>query len=252
MGGGRSWRLKMNKREPILANHKKNKSKLITPFNAAFSLHEMSWVNTMIPELLWIALIQEKYGLERGVEIVTSFTRDIRASEPSRNGVIWAAAGKYASICRGELRAIVQANGEAYTNELHTALLPLATWYPSCPLSALFPDDLPVAHPEGLAHLKAVVANLFERSAQEAVFVQAIAIWIAFDSGRFKVAPHLALADFPQIEKYPNTERSKKIAGSIRATLNVMFGDTELLASGTDWPITFWNRGIEIDPCENR
>ncbi len=89
----------MGRRKPILADHKNVKSKLVAPFNEAFApMREVSWINTIIPELLWIALIQEKYGPQRGVEIIAAFTRDVRASEPSRQEVIWAAAGKYASI----------------------------------------------------------------------------------------------------------------------------------------------------------
>ena len=81
--------------------------------------------------------------------------------------------------------------------------------------------------------------------------VQATATWLAFDAGRLKVSAGLALADFPRIEDYPNTEQSERIAGSIRATINQMFGDTDLLASESDWPTKFWNRGLELEPCED-
>ena len=175
----------MGIRKPILADHKKVKSKLVTPFNVAFGpMREVSWINTMISELLWIALVQEKYGPQRGVEIITAFTRDIRASDPSRQEVIWAAAGKYASIPIAELQAIVQAEGVAYTDELWAALRPLASWYPAHPLNALFPNNVSSACPEGLAHLKMIVAGLFDRSARDSMFVQATAIWIAFDAGK--------------------------------------------------------------------
>lgn len=49
------------KRTPLLGEHKRIKSKLVTPFNDAFgSMREVSWINMMIPELRWIALVQ--YG----------------------------------------------------------------------------------------------------------------------------------------------------------------------------------------------
>ena len=242
----------MGTRKPILADHRKVKSKLVAPFNDAFGpMREVSWINTMVPELLWIALVHEKHGSRRGVEIITAFTRDVRASDPARQGVIWAAAGKYASIPNAELQVIVQQRGAAYADELWAPLAPLASWYPTHPLNALFPNNIPSACPEGLAHLKAIVTGLFDRSARNSMLVQATAIWIAFDAARLKVAPHLALAEFPKIEEYPNTERSKQVAGSIRATLNQMFGDTKWMASGTDWPTAFWNRGLEIGPCED-
>jgi hypothetical protein len=242
---------KMSDRKPILADHKKVKSKLVTPFNDAFGpMHEVSWINTMIPELLWIALVQDKYGPRRGVEIITAFTRDVRASEPSRQEVIWAAVGKYASIPAEELQALVQVKGGAYADELRAAVMPFASWYPAHPLNALFRGAAPSGRLEGLAHLKSILASLFDRAARDSVMVQATAIWIAFDAGKLKVAPHLALADFPKIEEYPDTERSRQVAASIRATLNQLFGDSKWMASGTDWPVAFWNRGLEIESCE--
>ena len=81
--------------------------------------------------------------------------------------------------------------------------------------------------------------------------VQATATWLAFDAERLKVSAGLALADFPRIEDYPKTDQSQRIAASIRATLNQMFGELDLMASGTNWPIAFWNRGLELEPCEN-
>ncbi len=45
------------KRPPVLGDHKRVKSKLVTPFNDAFGpMREVSWINVMIPELLWIGL----------------------------------------------------------------------------------------------------------------------------------------------------------------------------------------------------
>src|SRR3546814_8711781 len=84
-----------NKRTPVLSDHKRVKSKLVTPFNEAFGpMREVSWINTMIPALLWIALIQGAWGPRRGVEVITAFTRDVRASDPARDRTIWAATDR--------------------------------------------------------------------------------------------------------------------------------------------------------------
>jgi hypothetical protein len=99
--------------------------------------------------------------------------------------------------------------------------------------------------------IKTVVVELFNRASLAATMTQATAVWLAFDADRLKVAPGLALAQFQRIEDYPNTELSKKIAAAIRAGLNSFFGDTNLMASGTAWPVAFWNRGLEIEPCGN-
>lgn len=125
-----------SKRTPVLGDHKRIKSKLVTPFNNAFGpMREVSWINMMIPELLWIALVQESWGPRRGVEIITSFTRDVRASDPTRDRTIWAAAGKFATLPGGVLSSIVK--GRPYRDDLCGPLAPLNAHYPAHPMREL-------------------------------------------------------------------------------------------------------------------
>ena len=103
--------------------------------------------------------------------------------------------------------------------------------------------------------MKLQIANeelgaLFVRSSRLATMVQASALWLAFDADRLKVAAELSLAQLPRIEDYPTTELSQRIAASIRASLNQMFGAQDLMASDGGWPIAFWNRGLVLEPCE--
>ncbi|WP_372020968.1 hypothetical protein [Tistrella mobilis] len=238
------------KRTPVLDDHRRIRSKLVTPFNDAFGpVHEVSWTNMMIPELLWIALVQEAWGPRRGVEIITAFTRDLRASDPTRDRTIWAAAGKFSSLPAGVLSSIVE--GRSYRDDLCRPLAPLHAHYPNHPMRELTQAAMRGHWLQDLGPLKALVGVLFDRSSTCAVMVQATATWLAFDTDRLKVSAGLALADFPRIEDYPETEQSRRIAASIRATLNQMFGNVDMMASGTDWPTAFWNRGLELEQCED-
>lgn len=78
--------------------------------------------------------------------------------------------------------------------------------------------------------------------------VQSTVIYIAFESGRFKVAEGLSLAHFPEVEKYPVTEMSRRVAAAVRCTVLTFFGEGRKYAA-TDWPVYFWNRGMEIESC---
>lgn len=238
------------KRKPVLGDHKRVKSKLVTAINDAFGpMREVSWINLMIPELLWIALIQKAWGPRRGVEIITAFTRDVRESDPTRDRTIWAAAGKFAALPNGVLAGII--NGRPYWDDLCAPIAPLHAHYPNHPLRELVSAVSKPHLSQDLFVLKKLVGELLDRNSSTATMVQATATWLAFDADRLKVSAGLALADFPRIEDYPRTEQSLKIASSIRATLNQMFGDVDQMASGSGWPVAFWNRGIELEPCED-
>jgi hypothetical protein len=215
-------------------------------------MHEVSWINTMIPELLWIALIQDMHGFRRGVEIITAFVRDVRASSTDHSKVIFAAAGKFTAIPSEDLQRIVAGSSENYAKLLHDALRPLSTWYPSHPLNALTAGETLRPRTDKLTYLKQLVATLFDRSSRVAIMTQATAIWLAFDADQIEVSPDTSLAQFPRIEEYPGTDLSLRIAASIRALLNLLFSQTTLMASESSWPAAFWNRGLEITPCEER
>ncbi|MFH8651975.1 hypothetical protein ACH37Y_04570 [Sphingomonas paucimobilis] len=239
----------VNVRTSVLSDHKRVRSKLVTPFNDMFGgTKDVSWINTMIPELLWIAFLHDTYGDARAVEIVTAFTRDVRALSVTASQSIWAAAGRYTDLPGTSLSDI--GTTATYAHDLRAALAPLASWYPAHPLNGIYAGDIPEPTQAGLLHLKQLVASMFDRSARGPMMVQATATWLAFDSGILKVAQGLALAQFPKIEEYPSTEISIRVGASIRSTLNMFFGDDEPMASNGTWAPAFWNRGIELEPCE--
>jgi len=79
---------------------------------------------------------------------------------------------------------------------------------------------------------------------------QATAVWLAFDSGALVVNSDMALAQFPKIEDYPDTELSQRVAASIRNTHNMLVGNRRDLDTISGWHNQFWNRGLVIEKCE--
>ena len=241
----------MSPRKPVLADHKRVKSKLVTPFNEMLGpLREVSWVNTMIPELLWIALLQDVFGPHKCVELLTAFTRDLRSTSPERADAVWAGAGQFRTIPADELCGLVTRRAEEYGNDIKTALRPLAAHYPSHPLNNIYRPEEAKPEPADIKYLTGVVAGMYDRASWEATMTQAHAVWLAFDAKRLMVSSEVSLAQFPKIDQYPKTEISRRIASGIRATLNTCFGTDGLMASDTTWPVEFWNCGITLSPCE--
>jgi hypothetical protein len=241
----------MSGRTPVLGDHKRVKSKLITPFNDLLGpTLDVSWINTMIPELLWMALLHDAYGDHRAVEVVTSFTRALRAHTQKFSGEVFAAAGKFSDLPEGALQAIMAGLDTSCADAVRTALAPLVAWYPAHPLNEMYGNSKPEPELAMLQDLRRVVGGMYDRSERATIMVQATAIWLAFDSGRLKVAADLSLASFPEIQDYPTTELSQRIGASIRASLNQMFGEGQMMASDGRWPIAFWNRGLQLEPCE--
>lgn len=242
----------MTKRPKILADHTKRGQTLVPPFTDNFGpIREVSWINTMMPELLWIALIQHQHGHKRGVELITLLARTARLIIPSTNLQTFAFASSYSvfSNSKGKrLRASLARAGELPL--IQKSLAPLIAWYPNCPLSGLFSEPIVTTSLEGLQSIKSALSSLYQRSDRDPMMVQATAIWLMFDADVLKVSKGLALAKFPQIERYPETPLSRKIGSSVRATLNGFFGSENSYPPDCVWPSTFWNRGLAVEPCE--
>jgi hypothetical protein len=237
-------------KKKVLQDHKQLGKTLIPPFTHLLGpLHEVSWVKTILPELLWIALIQDRYGHHRGVELITATARAARQvaslAEPSIFGAI-SSFDMLTHAQQKEVRSMLAISGDLF--QIQQALLPLIALYPRCPISCLFSTEASEAHKDHLRYLKTLVSGLYDRGSRDTVMVQASFVWLAFDSGKLKVFSGLALVKFPEIERYPDTELSQKIASGVRSTLHLFFEGNSYPVS-SDWPRYFWNHGLEIDPC---
>ncbi|MBI4644144.1 MAG: hypothetical protein HY743_10595, partial [Deltaproteobacteria bacterium] len=237
----------------VLADHQRRGKKFIPPFiHMLGPMQEVSWIRTIFPELLWIAFIQSRYGHRRGVELITNIARTARNIFSGIQNRIFGAVSEYSELCESQwekLRLGLAKSGDLFLAQ--KALKPLISHYPECPLRQIFSGELIAANPDDLEIVKRIVGSLYYRSEREPMMVQATYVWLAFDSDMLKVREGLALAKFPEIENYPNTELSKKVGSAIRAGLNGIFGGIGPHYSDKyTWPKYFWNRGLVIDHCE--
>jgi hypothetical protein len=242
----------MDGRKKVLQDHTKQGKTFLPPFTHKLGpLQEVSWFKTILPELLWIAHVQEYHGLREGVRLITALSRSVHKCSPSEKKRVFAAVSSFVQLTPDEkssVRVELAEAGDLFP--IQKALTRLIVFYPQCPLGFLYSKDPELSgnREQNLRQLKILVAGLYDKASRDAMMVQASAIWLAFDSDVLKVFEGLALANFPEIENYPRTELSQKVGGSIRASINVFFGQPFYQASAA-WPRYFWNRGLEIDKC---
>jgi len=240
------------KRKQVLADHeKRNKGKLLVPplVAAVGPFSYTPWIDAIIPETLWIGLLHEVLGEHEGTALAADLAKTTSEVAAKSHAGFFVGASEYAGLVEKEkddVRESLSPSGKLTL--VQASLFPLFHFYPACPLSFLAragqQDDPGIA----LKTLKHVLNGLFDKQTRRAVMVQATVVYIAFLSGRLKVAEGLSLAHFPEIEKYPETEMSRRVAAAARCALFTFFGDGEVY-SKTKWPVTFWNRGMEIESC---
>jgi len=238
--------------EKILNNHKRERKKLISPYNYQLdSLKELSWVDNRLPELLWIAIIQEQKGKDEGIELISEFSKQCLNISERKKISFFGITSSFNVLTQKEKKRLMAALKEEILEELKILLKPFILWYPECPLNFLFySNELSVNEKdkEFLEFLKDVVADLFDRFSFKATMLQATFIKFGFDSGKLFVKKGLSLSNFSEINNYPSTEESRKVAASIRASSSALIG-LQLDEIGYAWPDYFWDRGLEVDNC---
>lgn len=245
-------------RKRVLVDHAQKGKILIPPFvHRLGGLHEVSWVQTLVPELAWIGVLHDRFGDKRAVELITAISRAARNADSANGassetkGQAFVSASDFRRLTPdawAEIRAALTA--EKKLDSIQEALLPLGANYPSFPLAELWEFDVRSALKADLRPLKENLIQLFTRTERRAMMVQATAIWLWFDSGKLKVFEGLTLAQFPEVEHYPETELSRRVGSSIRASLNSFFGMDFCYDTSSPWPVEFWNRGLVLEPCE--
>jgi len=136
-------------------------------------------------------------------------------------------------------------------SDLMEALVGFVNLYPACPI-ARFLDHAPtgIVDTGYLEHFETRMKDLEDKRSRSGVFVQAQAIYMGFVLGKLFVKKGLALANFPEVEKYPDTELSKQVAASICATVNGLAGTMLPKYSEDPWVQYFWQRSLDLRPLD--
>src|ERR1017187_5533062 len=180
----------------VLADHKKDGKKLIPPYVAALGQpSHISWVDTIIPEVIWIGLLHEKFGQQQGIELALDLARAADKAIEQKGASFFAAASEYLKLNVEQKAAIIaDLTASNKLTDIQRALFPLFHFYPSCPLNFLSLEE-DICEPSVALHcLKQILFDLFDKELKRTVFVQATVVYLAFVLGRLKVKEGLTLA----------------------------------------------------------
>lgn len=243
---------KKKRKKPVLSDHKRVGKVLIPPFLQLWNLHEVSWADQTMPELLWLALLNDAHGVAEGTNLAKAVAQHA-CRVAKRDGKKWfGCISAFASLSVAEQRELCMSLDEkGELSLLMMALDPLCHLYPECPLS--FVVEYGVREPADknvqLDCLKRVVLPLYDKTSSESTFVLASAFYIAFVLDILKVHPSTVLAKFPEVQDYPESKVSRQIAAAMRAGISA-FVDGVLDDKSSKWAAYFWNRGLALEPCE--
>jgi hypothetical protein len=254
------------KKGRVLEDHKHIGKRFVPPLQQIGPWEDANWIGVILPEILWIGLLNDYRGWAEGAELSLSIARaaaeatgidpkEFKKQFGKSPKQMFATTTAYASLSADQRRKVL--NHLNKTNQLEViraALTSLVTFYPSCPLTFLFEAGPGNATNGNLEHLKTVLSQLFDRYERPATLAMANAMYIAFCTNKMRVIvkdrnlkQESALANLPAIKDFPDTEESRLVGAGIRASMGVLVTGAKELR---EWPDYFWNRGLQLEECD--
>jgi hypothetical protein len=234
----------------VLDSYQKVGTKFVPPLLQAFKFDYISWSSQNMPELVWWDVLADKGSLRFSATVAEEIAKYFKAK--NKQDRWWAFISDYSHISDEDAQELkAHLSDVNVLPQMAASLNDFLYLYPGCPISKLL--DL---RPTGLVdtgylpRFENRLGKLEDKRSRSGVLVQAQAIYMAFISGRLHVKADLALADFPAVENYPNTEKSIEVGASICAAVNMLAGDALPKYPEDAWVQYFWKRSLELRPLD--
>lgn len=233
----------------ILSDHKRVRSKFIPPFVEAIGpLQEVSYVKDVIPELLWIAKLIDVYGETDGTRLALLLAEAAAKTDTASNFGLCSA---YSSLVKSSIRDIVNILLPTDREKLSLALAGVLVLYPELPVGFIVKKThlTEIQKDRETRNLCELFWRLIDRNSREAIMMLGGAMYIGFVTNKVVASHGTSLANFPELENYPTTEESKRVASSVRAGVQLLVGLPNAAQAHGEFVRYFWNQGKRISPC---
>ena len=240
-----------NKSRRVLGDYKKIGTTFIPPMvHQVGPWDYISWASQTMPELVWWDVIIDRLSHRFAAHVAEEIAKYVKTKGNGHRW--WAFISDYARLDPENVDGLKEHMRQANVlSDLRESLLDFLNLYPECPIS-LFLDQAPagVVDTSYLDRFENRMRDLEDKRSRRGVLVQAQAVYMGFILGKLHVREGLALADFPEVEHYPTTERSRDVGASICATVNMLAGTELPKYPEDDWVQYFWRRSLELRPLD--
>jgi hypothetical protein len=94
--------------------------------------------------------------------------------------------------------------------------------------------------------------ELEDKRSRNGVLIQAQVLYMGFVLGKLLVKRGLALADFPEVQNYPNSDKSLRVGAAVCSSVNMAAGRMLPKYSEDTWVQYFWRRSLDLSPLDFR
>jgi len=243
-----SKRRKNKKKKRILEGHRRVGKRFIPPMKQLPMMNSTSYVDDMLPELIWIGLLNERVGYIRGARIIERVflaVNNLKQEDQKGNFALISCFNSLTSEQKNELVAALR--NDDVLEEIQNSIAPLVLLYNNCPLSFLGPPPNIYSENDLVSFIKRCVGKTIDRYKTPAIVLYGAMLLYRLVSKTIFFSSELDLPDFNAVINSPDSEEAKRAAGFMRANGLAEFG---MLKLDNSWAKHFWDRNFELSPCE--
>lgn len=237
----------------VLPDHARKGKRLVPPMLSIMGDKHSpySWTRQLVPEAIWIWLLLDHLGLNKGVKAAVAIGNAAAHTLGEDGKAFFCKLSSFQELNDAQRTAIRNELGADLLNDINSALGAFFELLPENPLQFLSHNQ-PVNGPARTKFAEELQA-LYDRYGRPAALTLATVKWMAIEQDKLRVSAHLwdnFVEDFRHIADYPKTERSKAAASSFRAgaPLMLMMGD-EGFEHNEVWQKYFWDGVGTMGPC---
>lgn len=233
----------------VLRDHFKERKRLVAPLNKLGTIVETSWVNDVLPDIVWSGIINNSYGYKEGAEVYSATIEVISRSTKHDNNIDFEYVSSY-ECCQflgSEIELLK--NCKLYA-KIESALADFFVLFPECPIINAFgfhSENTEVSL-DMINSFKSMLNMLLDKTSIESTFAIANIVYSLFRREKLFVPHNSVLSRFPEVSDYPNSEISVQIAAALRSFINIKY--TQNNSNVSNWVSYFWKRCYEMEPLQ--
>lgn len=234
-----------------LNDHKKIGKTYIPPM-AQLGIEEVSYINDLLPEIIWIGLILDCVGYRSGIKIFETFTDCAWEIHKKTNHdyLNLALCSSFLMFNDTEKVALVNKFEELNVlDDIRKYVSPILSLYEGCPLSFLGGSNNLIENKVLIERMRSCVDRYFSKYDQPGVILQTAAMYSRMLTGHLILLKNVEPPKLDSILVDFESEDAKRAASFVRATVIMEINPLRDNAL-SEWSKSFWDQGIRIDACK--
>ncbi len=234
----------------VLKDHMEQGVKYVPVILTLGQFTAVPYVRVVIPELIWFAILNHCLGYVVAAQVAQVIASTLKAA--SENPLWFGSISCLANVSKETKQSIALAlRNKDLADSLDFALSPFLALYPEFPGDFLVGTKKYANGIEFVQEVKTILRELYDTESSTTVFMCANAVYAGFCHG-FQVNECVSLSQFTEIENYPNTEVSIRVASACRSTVLMTVGKDVIDSGLTGWSTYFWNHNLQLEPIDWR